>query len=206
MILDFFLPSPCLYCSKVGAILCSNCLDQLQLAVTKTQLAGLPLFYYSNYEPVAKLVNAVKENGFTAAIAPLAKSMGSAWPVELANTVLVPVPSSAANTRLRGFSHTGLFARALAKEVPGLTVRDLLLSAKARQDQAGLNPEARRLNMEGAFRVSVAPKPSQQLVIFDDVVTTGSSLTEAARTLQSAGLVVAGFCVFARVLGPESQY
>lgn len=206
MLLDFFLPSPCLYCNKVGVVLCEPCLAKLHLQATLAEFYGLPLISFSEYRETAKLVNAIKENGLTSVIPKLARTMAANWPETLLPKLLVPVPSSPANKKIRGFSHTGLFARSLAREIPGAMVQELLLSSRNRKDQSTLSQTERRENLVAAFRVSPARKLDTPVWIFDDVLTSGATLTEAARTLVSGGLVVAGFCVFARVLGPGGQY
>ena len=108
--------------------------------------------------------------------------------------VLVPVPSARAAVRERGFDATWALARGAARllrsETPVRT-RRLLHHARSVRDQARLSAAQRATNLQGAFRVtSVAPCPP--LIVVDDVVTTGSSLTEAARALREAGHHVLG--------------
>jgi len=108
--------------------------------------------------------------------------------------VLVPVPSARAAVRERGFDATWALARGAARllrsETPVRT-RRLLHHARSVRDQARLTAAQRATNLQGAFRVtSVAPGPP--LILVDDVVTTGSSLTEAARALRKAGHHVLG--------------
>jgi predicted amidophosphoribosyltransferase len=108
--------------------------------------------------------------------------------------VLVPVPSARAAVRERGFDATWALAREAARLLRGETpvrTRRLLHHARSVRDQARLSAAQRATNLQGAFRVtSVAPCPP--LVVVDDVVTTGSSLTEAARALREAGHHVLG--------------
>jgi predicted amidophosphoribosyltransferase len=108
--------------------------------------------------------------------------------------VLVPVPSARAAVRERGFDATWALARGAARllrrETP-VGTRRLLHHARSVRDQAGLSAAQRATNLQGAFRVtSVAPGPP--VIVVDDVVTTGSSLTEAARALREAGHHVLG--------------
>jgi predicted amidophosphoribosyltransferase len=58
------------------------------------------------------------------------------------------------------------------------------------RDQAGLGARARQQNLAGAFRVR--RRLREPVVLVDDLVTTGASLTEATRTLRAAGVVVLG--------------
>jgi predicted amidophosphoribosyltransferase len=108
--------------------------------------------------------------------------------------VLVPVPSARAAVRERGFDATWALARGAARllrrQMPVRAGR-LLHQARSVRDQARLSAEQRATNLQGAFRVTkMAPGPP--VVVVDDVVTTGSSLTEAARALREAGHHVVG--------------
>ena len=108
--------------------------------------------------------------------------------------VLVPVPSARAVVRERGFDATWALARGAARllrrQTPVRTGR-LLHHARSVRDQAGLSAAQRATNLQGAFRVTSAA-PCPPLIVVDDVVTTGSSLTEAARALREAGHHVLG--------------
>jgi predicted amidophosphoribosyltransferase len=108
--------------------------------------------------------------------------------------VLVPVPSARAVVRERGFDATWALARGAARLLGRqLSVRTgrLLHQARPVLDQAGLSADQRASNLLGAFRVSSLP-PGPSVVVVDDVVTTGSSLTEATRALEEAGHNVVG--------------
>lgn len=128
--------------------------------------------------------------------------------------VLVPVPSARAAVRERGFDASWAMAVRAARGLrPERDVRALRLLAQGRsvRDQAGLTATERAANLRGAFRVrrtwrevlasatnlwsdqmgrGAAEQPA--VIIVDDVVTTGASLTEAARALRSAGFRVVG--------------
>ena len=117
--------------------------------------------------------------------------------------VLVPMPSRPGAVRERGRDTTALLARRVSRiaarhdwslpTVPALRV------ARRVQDSAGLGAAARRANLQGAFvarrwpgRRLRAATPTVEAVLCDDLVTTGASLTEAARALRAAGVPVAG--------------
>jgi predicted amidophosphoribosyltransferase len=108
--------------------------------------------------------------------------------------VLVPVPSTASAVRERGYDATWAMARRAARILrPAIVVpgRRLLRQARSVRDQAGLPAGERAANLHGAFRV-VGASPGLAAILVDDVVTTGSSLTEAARALRAAGHPVVG--------------
>jgi ComF family protein len=108
--------------------------------------------------------------------------------------VLVPIPSAARTVRRRGFDATASMARLAARRLRGrypMTVRQALTQARPIADQAGLSARERQLNLAGAFRLRGSIR-ADAVVLVDDLVTTGSSLTEAARVLGMAGIPVLG--------------
>jgi predicted amidophosphoribosyltransferase len=72
-----------------------------------------------------------------------------------------------------------------------VTVRLALTQGRRVADQAGLRAAARQENLFGAFRLR-RPITTGAAVLVDDLVTTGSSLTEAARVLRAARIRVLG--------------
>jgi predicted amidophosphoribosyltransferase len=146
---------------------------------------------------VRPAVNAFKEQGR----AELARPLGAALALAVATVasaasvdrpvLLVPVPSSAAALRARGRDHVGELTRRAVAELraAGLPVGEArLLRRRGRvRDSAGLSAAARRANLAGSFEVdpTVAPLRGALLVLVDDVVTSGATLTEAAAELSS---------------------
>lgn len=113
-----------------------------------------------------------------------------------ASVVLVPVPSAPSAVRARGFDATWAMAKQAARSLPGgqmVRAQRMLTLSRRVQDQAGLGAAARRDNLAGSFRLlSGRLSAGCVIVIVDDVVTTGSSLTEAARVFRSARIPVLG--------------
>jgi predicted amidophosphoribosyltransferase len=125
----------------------------------------------------------------------LARAVGAAAP--RGPVVLVPVPSSPAAVRARGGDHVYRLARAASGDLRrsgwSPRVARLLGAARTRRDSAGLDAGERRANLAGAFRPRrgserLAEALGGPFVLVDDLVTTGATLTEAARTLRT-------FCV-----------
>ncbi|MCK9874462.1 hypothetical protein MXD59_01460 [Frankia sp. Ag45/Mut15] len=113
--------------------------------------------------------------------------------------VLVPVPSSAAARRRRGFDHVQMLCAAAAVVLRGrgyrVRVAPVLHPVRRLADQAGLGIQARADNLAGAFALraraatleAVSPG-GPRLLIVDDVVTTGATVSEAARALREGAL------------------
>jgi predicted amidophosphoribosyltransferase len=113
-----------------------------------------------------------------------------------ASVVLVPVPSSPAAVRARGLDATWAMARGAARRCrpSGVVGAERLLTLARRiQDQAGLGAAERRENLRESLRAAGRGLgPGCVALIVDDVVTTGSSLTEARRALRAARIPVLG--------------
>jgi ComF family protein len=104
--------------------------------------------------------------------------------------VLVPVPLHSSKRRERRFNQAEVIARVALKHLPdGFELdRHVLVRQRETRSQVGLDREARIANMHGAFRV-VAPEriAGRTVIVVDDVMTTGTTVSECARMLKRAG-------------------
>ena len=106
------------------------------------------------------------------------------------------VPATAEAFARRGFDHMELVARELSG-LTGLPVTDVLVRERAR-DQRILGKKDRAANLEGTIRAT-EDLSGANLLLIDDVATTGASLNEAARVLLARGACRPAAAVFARV-------
>ncbi len=115
--------------------------------------------------------------------------------------VLVPMPLSRARLAQRGYNQAALLAQALGGALR-LPVQDgWLLRIADTAQQATLPRERRRANVRGAFAAEPLALPlmrGRRIALIDDVMTTGATLAEAARTLQAAGAAQVQVWVVAR--------
>ena len=108
------------------------------------------------------------------------------WAAGARPELVVPVPLHRVRLRQRGFNPAGLLANALACEL-GLRVDPLALTRiRNTPTQTRLSRSQRAKNVSEAFRARHRKLPDRVWLV-DDVVTTGSTLREAARALQRAG-------------------
>ncbi len=99
--------------------------------------------------------------------------------------MVVSVPTDAARRKQRGFDiPENIFAQALA--VKGAWQPQVLARIKATAPQYGLTPDKRRSNVRGCFAVQGDVRGAKILLV-DDILTTGATLDEAAKTLKQAG-------------------
>jgi len=120
--------------------------------------------------------------------------------------LVIPVPLHPSKYTQRGFNQSrSLAAQALGflrKSHPQwrLTLASsTLLRQRATDSQAGLTPRQRRLNVRGAFQVSDAARVKEQnVLIVDDILTTGATARAAARALVDAGAASVWVATLAR--------
>ena len=96
---------------------------------------------------------------------------------------LVPVPSHPGRIRARGFDAVGLMARRLSRKCR-VPVANALARVRATRPQFGLNGPARVRNLRGAFRMKRGEQlPIGNLLVLDDVLTTGTTISELASVI-----------------------
>jgi ComF family protein len=100
--------------------------------------------------------------------------------------VIIPVPVGLKSLRLRGFNHAFYIAKELSMYT-GLPVEGrVLYKKKETPPQVGLSAIARKINLRGAFGMREKLSGDRVLLV-DDVITTGSTMNECAKTLRKAG-------------------
>lgn len=117
--------------------------------------------------------------------------------------MLVPVPLHWTRLFQRRFNQSALIARALGR-LSGIPVRaDLLLRHRRTSSQGVLSPAARRRNVSGAFTLrqnNEAWVSGQQILLIDDVMTTGATVEACAETLLDAGAAGVDALTLVRVI------
>ena len=203
------LPVECAGCGQPDVPLCGGCASRLagpSRVVPSPPVPGCPpVRAVAVYEatPRAVLV-AWKDHGRYDLSAVLARALAaavSAGPLP-AGLLLVPVPSSRAAVRRRGEDLVADLARRAAARLRAsgadITARAVLTQRRGVRDQAALGAGERAANLQGALRVRPAARlRGVPCVLVDDVVTTGATLSEAARVVTDAGAAVLGAAVIA---------
>lgn len=206
-VLDLVLPRRCVGCARPGAALCGRCVPagDVQRIDHGTVWVCAAAPYTGGAQ---KALIRYKERGRRDLAAPLAVLLARSVRAVLGECgvpaddralrpVLVGVPSTRAAAAARGGDHVLRLARraGLRTGVPVAGTRALELT-REKQDSAGLSVAERAGNLRGALR-ACAPLVGRAAILVDDIVTTGATLREAARALQSAGWPVLGAAVVA---------
>jgi ComF family protein len=116
---------------------------------------------------------------------------------------LVPVPLHRFRLFTRRYNQAALLAHAIARRRAIAVAPDLLVRNRATPSQGGLNPAARAANVRGAIAVRggrAASVADRRLVVVDDVMTTGATVSACARVLLRAGATAVDVLTLARVV------
>lgn len=215
--LDYFFPRACLLCGARDSYLCQNCLVKLPIAIREVcpfckrdsdlglvcsacedesylkgclQLAPylspdwqkiLRHLKFQNLSMLAPVIGQVlSENLFTAVAQPRFEPVKNFFH---RSPLLVPVPMHHKSYLKRPYNQVNLLAQPVAKKF-GLAQKNILSKKRKTTEQVGLDRIHRLQNLHNAFKSDPAPK---RILLCDDVLTTGATLNEAARTLKSAG-------------------
>jgi competence protein ComFC len=137
------------------------------------------------YEGVGKeIVHALKYRGYKKIVPRLATPLLLQIIGDGRFDAVVPVPLHRSRLRKRGFNQAELLARSVAAEI-NAPLSDTLKVVRSTRDQVELSAAQRRANVAGAYRAG-APLRGQVLLI-DDVFTTGATMSACASTLMRAG-------------------
>ncbi|MFC9514244.1 ComF family protein [Nocardiaceae bacterium NPDC056970] len=219
-LLDLVLPAECGGCGVPGTQWCGRCrrsLADVPIAVTPRVDPGVPVWALGPYSgPRRRAVIAAKERGRRDLAGPLGAALAGAigvlrqWgelgPADSSRLCLVPAPTRARAARVRGGDPVlrAVRSAAICLEVD-CRVRPVLSMRRGVRDSVGLSAGQRQDNIGGRIvvdrspwgRSSVAGHRNREVVLIDDVVTTGATSAESVRVLEAAGVQVAAVIVVA---------
>jgi ComF family protein len=178
---------------------CTRCAEPLPTKKSRTLICGRCLQHPPRFEtafcafrygyPVDHLVRAFKFHRRLAYGRVLGELLARSLSMNYANTwpeIIIPVPLADARFRERGFNQAIEIGRRVELHL-GIPLRaDVVTRCRETREQAGLDSKERRRNLRRAFSV-LGKLPAKHIAILDDVITTGSTMNELARTLRRAG-------------------
>jgi ComF family protein len=218
--IGWLAPPDCLVCGLEGDVLCESCstseirpfgercwrcnsLSPNSRTCVKCRSAGPLSFVWisTNYEAQAQqLVRRYKFGHLRAAATSLARIMVNSLPEQFdTNFMVVPLPTATSRIRERGFGHSELLAKTIASELRVEYSNCLRRLGQSRQ--LGSKREDRLSQLSNSFAVkNHQAVAGQTILLIDDVLTTGGSLSSVAKTLKAAGAKQVNALVFAKRL------
>ncbi len=211
-IINLFFPNKCIFCGEYGYLLCCNCLSNVEKTATSTCPGCGRISVNSRFCPrcrnknnshlfsvyvatsyhsliVKQLIKSFKYHGLTG----LSDICGELIYQRIKNMdiptdiVIVPVPLHRLKYNIRGFNQSELIARYLSKRLC-ISGADALIRIKNTKNQVKLQRSGRYNNMIDAFKCDDNEFVfGKNILLIDDVFTTGATLSECARILKQAG-------------------
>lgn len=227
-LLDLLFPIECLACQKYGSWLCPACFQKLPIKTSfeclvcnqntfqgqvhetcqkKSPLSGLVVALTWKQSLVKNLIHKYKFNCLKDLAEPLACLMikkieatplFSAW-LKQNKPLLMPVPLHQRRLLERGFNQANELAIKIAENYNLKLAGNILRRTKKTKPQTTLKAKKRLINVQNAFALTdPAFIKNKNIILIDDVATTGATLNEAARTLKKAGALKIWGLVLAR--------
>lgn len=208
-VLSLFLNPNCPLCGRsTQTVLCQSChhrLDACQLSHPKSLGKGkIPLIAWGKYDGFLKhAIASLKYHQQPHIARPLGERLGKTWlthfPISpTLKPVVVPIPLHPHKEKQRGYNQATLLARAFCSITRLKMQPHGLKRIKNTAALYDLNPDQRQAQVKEAFIFGKGLKPQQNVIILDDIYTTGSTVQAAKMTLQQANIKVIGVCAIAK--------
>lgn len=204
MCLNFLFPQRCLGCGRENEALCRKCL-------AKIDMPSLPkegdIFSAADYgdETAKKAIWMLKYRGAKNLAEPLAELLNTRCltKLEIKNIndwLIIPIPLSKNRLKERGYNQAELIAGHLSQKIKISVCTDALMKIKNTPTQVSIKNKKERLkNLNGAFAIKNQEVISgKNIILIDDVSTTGATLREAKKVLKLAGAKKVNALVVAR--------
>jgi len=219
--IDSFFPQRCVGCGKVGDFLCSDCRRNLPKLLppfcpkcgrpqasgilcpdcwqSRTQIDGIRSAFRFD-EVIRQAIYQLKYHNLKAISSCLAELSADYLQLNpLPGEAIVPVPLHPRRLRERGYNQSGLLAKELGRLTNLPVIEDCLIRVKeARPQVRASNVRERRRNVANAFICRDEKVSGKQIILVDDVCTSGATLESCASALKSKGAIMVWGLTLAR--------
>jgi competence protein ComFC len=190
---DLLFPPRCAGCGRVDFVWCERCQDTLDETVFPQQVRPLaPLVDIAatgvHQHMIREAVQGLKYGNARLLAEPLGERLVQQlqnlnWPVDL----IVPVPLHATRLAERGYNQAQLLSEQVAQATGLPCVPQAVERQRNTQSQVTLDAAGRQANLEDAFRAIPEYIVSKNVLLIDDVYTTGATLSACAQAVLQAG-------------------
>lgn len=193
LLLNCLFPKQCYGCGVSKTWLCQKCFKKI-----KKYQGQRPRYLADNQDLIIageysdqvlkEIIQAFKFNFNTELVIPLTALLYSriSWEVLNKSYLIIPIQLHKKRLAWRGFNQSELIARELS-ELTGWGVNKDLIKIKKTKEQAGLKEAERLTNQVGAFIWKGANLAGQDIILLDDIITSGATISQAALVLKQAG-------------------
>ena len=208
-IFDFFLPRFCPACKRrlaaVEKYVCPECLNKIQTITPerlqfefnkkftlKKYISGYAsLYLFEKDKELQQIIHALKYNQRFLLGKFLGETLGETfqslfldWKINL----IIPVPLHHLKKAERGYNQSTFIAKGLRKSLGIIVQENILKRGRFTRSQTTMNLTEREENVSGAFKISHPEKiAGKNILIVDDVITTGSTINECDKVLLDNG-------------------
>lgn len=218
-VLDTAFPPYCFCCEVEGMWLCARCRTHLRRTHQKNcplctarsangylcascthdkELRQIISVFHFKQKGIQELVHALKYENIHSAASWMGRCMAAAWRLNgcAIPDLIIPIPLHRSRLRERGYNQAALLARSLCSKLDVALSDDVLIRSRKTPSQTDLSLEERKENILGCFALA-KPLAGLNILLVDDVFTTGATLCEAARILKKGGAQSINALVFA---------
>jgi len=197
--LALIFPIECLNCNREDFYLCDSCLEKIPVHHLAepfehplTHLGGVLTATDYSDRLIQKIIHYFKFRLITELAEPLAKLIIKHLKLidfDLSDYIVIPVPLNKKRLLERGFNQSELIAKIFADHFNLPMMADVVSRSRNTPHQVGLNKKQRQANIKNAFFVKNTELiENKNIILIDDVVTTGSTLEEIAKLLKQKGV------------------
>ncbi|KAA3635869.1 MAG: ComF family protein [Calditrichaeota bacterium] len=220
-VLDFVFPPLCIGCGEYtdeSDMICKSCLatinklNDIYCLKCHTVLEGrqrcdfcvddaLLLYSYGEYHSALKeMIIQFKFKGITKPAQLFSQMIAENFYQQITDLnadYLIPIPLATSREKKRGFNQAEIIAEHLSNHLQIPVNNDILYRVKNNKPQARLSMDKRAKNVRAVFDIDEDLTEKYNLILVDDVVTTGSTILEAVSVLQSGGYKIPGVITLA---------
>ncbi len=199
LIIDWLFPRICFGCSKGDKYLCNFCEAKIKNGelIKKNGFEGIISVY--KYDGLIKnIIEKIKYEFVSDAVEEMAEKMARKLKLDYPNIIkywqkekysLIPIPIHKQRQKWRSFNQSEILAEKLSKKLKLKCINNLIIRKLKIKSQAKIkNREEKWKNMSDVFQIVNNKNIPKKIILIDDVITSGATMTAALKTLKNSGV------------------